>query len=87
MVNIVVRFEREPLAMLEHGMAGLRLLSEQGQESSRVPQTRALAAGLLQTGAFLEVAEALSVWLVAQTADPMDDKLLALVRAARAKRA
>jgi hypothetical protein len=85
MVEIVVRLQGDPLGLLEHGMAALRSLSEQGAEESRIPQTRALVGGLIHSGALLDVAEALSLWLVERTGQARDLEVLALVRPKRSK--
>lgn len=81
MVSICVKFEQDPLGMLEHGFAGLRSLSENGAEESRIPQTRALVASLITIGAFGEVAEALSRWLCERTGDAFDEELLVRAKA------
>jgi hypothetical protein len=81
MVDVVMSFQDQPLSMLEYGLAGLRILSENGLDDSRTVQSRVLIAGLLHTGRFLDVAEALAQSLVDQTHDASDSELLSRVRA------
>jgi hypothetical protein len=80
MMDVVMRFQDQPLSMLEYGLAGLRMLSEGGMDESRDVQSRVLIAGLLHTGKFLDVAEALAQALFSRTREASDEALLKSVR-------
>lgn len=84
MMDVVMRFQDQPMSMLEYGLAGLRILSESGLDESRDVQSRVLIAGLLHTGKFLDVAEALAQALFSRTKEGSDEVLLQSVRSMQA---
>lgn len=83
MVEVVMAFQADALSMLEYGLTGLRILSENGMLESRDAQARVLIAGLIHTGKFLDVAEEMASELVKRTQDANDETLLERLREVR----